>query len=198
MFKQLTFICLTASAVSAIGQTNPAITEWLINTDGTTGRHYVSGNSTPINDSYLVNVQTVQYSNDYSYINASGIPAYIIGPYLDGNPAQATDNDWLFQIPLNPIENTGSLTSTPLGPVGVFINGVPMYDFKDGGSYSSSQGQDVMGGGDGVWNRDAIQAEMDGFDCSKGHPSPIFSGGPGPGGYSGRRKLSSSPKPVSL
>ena len=57
-----------------------------------------------------------------------------------------------------------------------------MYDFKDGGSYSFAEGDDVMGGGDGVWNRDAVQAEMDGFDCSKGHPSPIFSGGSGPGG----------------
>lgn len=35
--------------------------------------------------------------------------------------------------------------------------------------------------GDRVWNRDAIVAENSGFDCAKGHPSPIF-GGMGPGG----------------
>lgn len=165
----------------SFGQTDPAIVNWLINTTGITGRHYVQGNSTPINDSYPANVQTVQYSATYSYINSSGIPGYIVGPYLDGNPALATNNNWLFKIPLNPVENTGTLTSTPFGCIGVFINGVPMYDYKDGASYSLSSGQDDMQNGDGVWNRNAIEAENDGFDCAKGHPSPIFSGPPGPG-----------------
>jgi|GEM_PF-4141682 len=36
-------------------QLNPAIASWLINTDGTTGRHYVQGNSTPIVDADLAN-----------------------------------------------------------------------------------------------------------------------------------------------
>ncbi|MEZ4938094.1 MAG: YHYH protein [Crocinitomicaceae bacterium] len=162
-------------------QTDPAITSWLINTTGITGRHYVSGNSTPVTDTASANVQLVQYSNDFSYINCSGIPAYIVGPYLDGNPALATNNAWLFKIPLNPSANTGTLTEPPLGCIGVFINGVPMYDYKDAASYSSSTQQDEMQGGDGVWNRNAILAENDGFDCAKGHPSPIFNGPPGPG-----------------
>jgi len=162
--------------------THPAVTNWLINTTGITGRHYIQGNTTPIVDTAQANVQRVQYSNDYSYIECSGIPAYIIGPYLDGNPAIATNNQWLFRIPLNPVENTGQLTGTPLGPVGLLINGVPIYDFKDAASYSLSQGGDAMMGGDGVWNRNAILAENDGFDCAKGHPSPIFAGPPGPGG----------------
>ncbi len=166
----------------AFAQTNPAITEWIINTTGATGSHYVTGNSTPISDPYEANVQTVSYSADYAYANATGIPSYIIGPYQDGNPAQGTDNDWIFKIPLNPVENTGTLTSTPFGSIGVFINGVPMYDYKDGQSYSSASGSDSQMAGDGVWNRNAILAEMDGFDCAKGHPSPIFSGPPGPGG----------------
>lgn len=180
--KFIPTLLFTALCSCAMSQTNPAITSWLINTTGITGRHYVQGNSTPINDSYLANVETVQYSANYAYINSSGIPGYIVGPYLDGNPALATDNNWLFKINLNPTPNNGTLTSTPLGCIGVFINGVPMYDFKDGGSYSLSSGQDDMQNGDGVWNRDAVQAEMDGFDCAKGHPSPIFSGPPGPGG----------------
>ncbi|MFT5600451.1 MAG: hypothetical protein ACI9N1_000686 [Flavobacteriales bacterium] len=172
--------------ISISAQTNPAITDWLFNTDGTTARHYVSGNSTPINDADLVNVQSVEYSNDYSYIMSTGLPSYIIGPYLDGNPSQASDNQHIFKIPLAPVENTGTLTSTPFGSIGVFVNGVPMYDYKDGSSYSLSGGADAGGPsggtGDGVWNRDAIKAENDGFDCAKGHPSPIFSGGGGPGG----------------
>ena len=186
MKKLLCTGLIIASVTSLTAQTNPAITSWLINTAGTTARHYVSGNATPINDTDPVNVQTVQYSTNYSYVSASGLPSYIIGPYLDGNPSQASDNGHIFKIPLNPVENTGTLTSTPFGSIGVFINGVPMYDYKDGVSYSFSNsaeaGGPLGGTGDGVWNRDAIQAENAGFDCAKGHPSPIFSGPPGPGG----------------
>jgi hypothetical protein len=183
LMKKLFFTCaLLAGFLSSemIAQTDPAITSWLINNSGITGRHYVSGNSTPISDTASANVQKVRYSTDFTYVNSSGIPSYIVGPYLDGNPALATNNAWLFKIPRNPVENTGTLTSTPFGAIGMFINGVPMYDYKDGASYSLSAQQDDMMNGDGVWNRNAIMAENDGFDCAKGHPSPIFSGG-GPG-----------------
>jgi hypothetical protein len=46
----------------AFSQTNPAITSWLQNTTGIKGRHYVKGNSTPINDDVFSNVQKLQYS----------------------------------------------------------------------------------------------------------------------------------------
>ena len=175
-------LALLSSMMVEAQTTDPVVVNWMINTTGITGRHYVQGNSTPITDTAQANVQKVQYSATDVYINASGIPAYIVGPYLDGNPSLATHNDWLFQIPLVPVENTGTLTSTPFGPIGVFINGVPIYDFKDGASYNLSTGMDDMQNGDGVWNRNAVMAENDGFDCAKGHPSPIFSGGPPPQG----------------
>ena len=174
MKRSLFTLLFALLSTAAIAQTtlSPTITNWMINTTSITGRHYVSGNFTPITDTIQANVQKVQYSTSYCYVNCSGIPAYVIGPYLDGNPAQGTHNEWLFKIPLNPTENTGVLTSTPLGPIGLLINGVPIYDYKDAMSYNN----------EGVWNRDAVINEMDGFDCAKGHPSPIFSGPPGPGG----------------
>lgn len=182
----LVFLGFSAAISAQEKSTNPAVTSWMINTTGITGRHYVQGNSTPINDTYEANVQSVEYSTNYSYIMASGIPAYIVGPYLDGNPSQASDNSNIYKIPLNPTENTGTSTATQMGAIGIWINGVAMYDYRDGVSYSNSNGADaggpLGGSGDGVWNRDAIVAENEGFDCSKGHPSPIFSGGPPPGG----------------
>ena len=39
------------------GQKNPAITNWMINNSDITGRHYVSGNSTVIEDTDQANVQ---------------------------------------------------------------------------------------------------------------------------------------------
>lgn len=163
------------------GQSNPAITSWILNTTGITGRHYVSGNPTPISDTYPANVQVVQYSASNAYITASGIPGYIVGPYLDGNPAQATNTNSIYKIPLNPTASSGTFTATSLGSIGVFINGVAMFDCKDAFSYKASTGTNVQMG-DGVWNRDAIVAERAGFDCAKGHPAPIFTGGPPPQG----------------
>src|ERR1700759_3432406 len=81
-------------------QTNPAITKWLQNTTGLTGRHYtVAGGSTPIVDAtYPANVQAVQYNATDVYITCSGIPSYLIGPYQDGNPNQGADNHNIYKI----------------------------------------------------------------------------------------------------
>lgn len=156
-------------------QTNPVITKWLINTTGVKGRHYVSGNSTPINDTDSSNVQKVLYSATWAYIKTKGIPAYITGPFLDGNPSLASNQNAIFKFPLNPTPNTGTLTPTTPGNIGVFINGVALFDYRDGVSWknstSSLAGGPLGGMGDNVWNRDAVPAEKVGFDCSKGHPA---------------------------
>ena len=160
---------------SLFGQTNPAITNWLINTTGLTGRHYVNGNPTPIVDAVSANVQTVQYSASWVYVSTKGIPSYITGPFLDGNPSLATSQNAIFKISLNPVQNTGNPTNTNGGNIGIFINGVALFDYRDGISWKNSTnslaGGPLGGMGDGVWNRDAIPAEKLGFDCAKGHPA---------------------------
>lgn len=157
-------------------QTNPAITSWYINTTGLTGQHYVSGSSTPIVDaSYPANVQSVAYNSTHVYVSCSGIPSYIIGPYLDGNPNQAANNNNKYRIPLNPVQNTGTPAPTTAGTIGVFLNGVSLFDYRDGVSWKNATGAEaggpLGGSGDGVWNRDAVVAEKSGFDCAKGHPA---------------------------
>lgn len=172
MHKRLFTLGALLVACQLFAQTNPAITSWIINTDGSTGRHYVAGSGTTIPDTALTNVRWVQYSANYCYIKSSGIPSYPVGPYQDGNPSLATGRNWIFKIPLNPVQNTATLTNVGMGQIGVFINGVPMYNYADGMSYNNA----------GVWHRDAVYFERDGFDCAKGHPSPVFSGGaPGQG-----------------
>ncbi len=161
--------------MSSVFAQNPAITNWMINTTGLKGSHYVQGNSTPIQDDVEANVQQVEYSSDWVYVHTHGIPAYTTGPFLDNNPSLASDQDAIFRIPLKPTENTGTKTETNAANIGIFINGVALFDYRDGVSWSESR-QTIGGGplgqpGDGVWNRDAIPAEMDGFDCNKAHPA---------------------------
>jgi hypothetical protein len=62
-----------------------------------------------------------------------------------------------------------------MGNIGVFINGIGLFDDRDGVSWRATTGAlagGPLGGmGDMVWNRDAIVAERAGFDCAKGHPA---------------------------
>lgn len=171
----LTFLCTGVRA-----QTNPAITAWLQNTTET-GTYYLEGNSTLIENDILVNCQQVEYSNDFVYVTATGVPAYPTGPFLDRNPSLAENQDGLYKFPLNPVVNTGTPISTTGGNIGLFINGVALFDYRDGVAWNPTTNAPCGGpGGDrcpGVrgtvqaWNRDAIPAERAGFDCSKGHPA---------------------------
>jgi hypothetical protein len=181
--KKILFVLLTgALGTSLIAQTNPAITSWLRNTTSITGRHYVSGNSTPVVDAALANVQKVQYSTDWVYVTTNGIPSYITGPFLDGNPSLATtQNGAIFKIPLNPTQNKGTATATTGGNIGQFINGVALFDYRDGVAWNNTTsslcggpGRTACPGGPtatNAWNRDAIPAEKAGFDCAKAHPA---------------------------
>ena len=175
--KKLTLISsLTLLTIVSIGQTNPAITKWLQNTTQT-GSYYTSGNSTAISNGILVNCQKVEYSTNYVYVTTTGVPAYPTGPFLDGNPSQAQNQSAIFKFPLNPTQNTGTLTATTAGNIGVFINGVALFDYRDGVAWNNTTsticggpGNAPCPGGPGAtqaWNRDAIPAEKAGFDCSK-------------------------------
>ena len=175
MKKNVIILMLLIQSIYSSAQTNPIITSWIQNTTGITGRHYISGNSTPIVDAVLANAQAVQYSATWSYITTQGIPAYITGPFLDGNPSLASAQNAIFKFPLSPIQNTANPTNTTGGNIGVFINGVAFFDYRDGVSWQNStnslKGGPLGGMGDGVWNRDAVVGERLGFDCSKGHPA---------------------------
>ncbi len=161
-------------------QLNPAITSFLQNTT-LTGTYYVSGNSTALSNGIPVNCQLVEYTENHVYVHTKGIPAYPTGPFLDGNPSKASNQNAIFKIPLKPVQNTGTPTATTGGNIGIFINGVALFDYRDGVAWNANTnalcggpGNPPCPGGMGTtqaWNRDAIPAEMKGFDCSKAHPA---------------------------
>jgi hypothetical protein len=179
--KKLSLGIALGFAAINFAQTNPAITSWLQNTTET-GSYYTSGNSTALSNGIAVNCQAVQYSSNWVYVSTNGIPSYPTGPFLDGNPSTASDQNAIFKFPLNPTQNTGTATSTTGGNIGVFINGVALFDYRDGVAWNTSTnslcgglpGMSQCPGGPGAsqsWNRDAVPAEKLGFDCSKGHPA---------------------------
>lgn len=162
-------------SLCSFAQTNPAITSWMQNLTGIKGRHYVKNNSTAINDEDSANVLGVYYSASSVYVRANGVPGYVTGPFLDGNRSITESQNAIFKFPLNPVKNTGTPSGTAGGNIGIFINGVALFDFRDGISWQNStnslKGAFLGGMGDNVWNRDAVVAERLGFDCAKGHPA---------------------------
>lgn len=178
---KIKYALLTMSLAGGVSfAQGPEVTSWLQNTT-ITGSHYVSGNSTPIQDNVLVNCQLVEYSTDWVYIHTHGIPAYVTGPFQDGNPSVASDQNAIFKVSRFPTENTGTSTATTMGNIGTFINGVALFDYRDGvawdptsSSLCGGPGNSPCPGGPNAtmdWNRDAVIAEKPGFDCSKGHPA---------------------------
>lgn len=146
-FSCTLFVALLAPTVPAQG---PTVTSWIINPGAETGY-----------GGYLSNVQTVHYSATDVYVACTCIPGYDVGPWA-GNPNTPANQDFVFKITRNPVGNTGTLLATGLGHIGVWRNGVSIFNAKDGMSYNNQ----------GIWNRDALVWEGSSFDVCLGHPAP--------------------------
>jgi len=144
----IAFTLLIAIWQISFGQLTPDVTSWVINTTGQTGYNGI-----------LSNVQVVQYSTNYAYVSCTCIPGYSIGPW-NGNPNVASNQNFVFKITRNPVQNTGTLTTVGLGHIGVWSNGVSVFNVSDAQSYNNL----------GVWNRNAYYWEGSGFDNCLGHP----------------------------
>jgi hypothetical protein len=150
MLKVNATLLLFLSAFHLSAQIGPEITSWILNTTGATGYNGIASN-----------VQQVRYSADNVYVSATCIPGYDIGPWT-GNPNIPVNENFVFKITRHPQPNTGTLIATPLGHIGVWTNGVSIFNAKDAMSYNNQN----------VWHRNAIVAEGISFDNCLGHPAP--------------------------
>ena len=114
--------------------------------------------STGISSIYKVytNVNKIQYSSQYVYVSASGIPSYTIGPW-PSNPTVASNQNYTFQFPRVPMVNTGNKISTSLGNIAILTNGI--------GVFNANDAMNIMG-----WSRNAFFFEGSTFDSCRGHP----------------------------
>jgi len=128
----------------------PDLDSWFVNCDGTTGYKGI-----------LADVQQVDYTTNNVYVQSTGIPSHPIGPW-NNNPNDANDQQHLFRIKRSPAP-AGNNMKTPLGPIGTFVNGVPLFGPEDAFSWQNK----------GIWNRNAVVAEAISFDSCQGHPAPM-------------------------
>ena len=128
----------------------PELSSWILNVNNATGYSGISSN-----------VQKVQYSPDYVYVSATCIPGYDIGPWT-ANPNKPANQNFVFKITRKPTQNTGTATKIAGGHIGIWTNGVSIFNAWDAQSYNNA----------GVWNRNAYFFEGLSFDNCLGHPAP--------------------------
>ncbi len=146
---------LLCPAINA--QDGPELSAWRANIDGTMGR----SNNASIHNSvsqFAADVTATVHTPYHVFVDSEGIPSHEIGPW-PGNPNVATGRNWTWRLPRNPQAAT-SPTETPLGQIGTMVNGVPMFNTKDGRTYLNR----------GVWEQDAVYFEGQTMDVGIGHP----------------------------
>jgi hypothetical protein len=151
MFKKIILsLALWLSIGGAQAQVGPTVTSWIRNTTSATGYSGIPSN-----------VQLVQYSTSDVYVSATCIPGYSIGPW-PGNPNIPANKNFVYKITRNPAPNTGTPVAVGLGHVGVWTNGVSIFNAQDAMSYNNL----------GKWTQNAYFFEGSGFDNCLGHPAP--------------------------
>ncbi len=140
---------------------------------GTSVTTWTNGSQTQSLPAYC-GVQQVYYSGSWLYIRTTGLAAHVMGPwYLNSAHTSTFPNLPVNQHVLYRFPRTSTLTTAPttktltaLGAIGYFVDGVAMFDTRDGyvwtGSAESSSGT-------GYWNREAYVNESVTFDPGYAH-----------------------------
>jgi autotransporter-associated beta strand protein len=187
------FVLLPLLLASA-AQADPQITSWFTQNSGKYSRVYTTtanrtngvsattwntgGATLPHTSPSYADVYSVSYSNNWVYVKYSGIPSYVIGPWL--NPQGAVGNFWpgtqagLRRFPRTPAVQAGVKDSTAAGASGIFVNGVAAFNALDGQAWDGSaiQGQAQHTNATYYWHRNAPVAEGYNFDYALGHQLP--------------------------
>jgi hypothetical protein len=147
-------IAVIASIQLATAQGIPVINSWVMNVGGAYG--IVAGHS----DTIESNILKDQFDTNWVYVTCNCIPGYDIGPWAS-NPNWAKNMNFCFKITRTPVKNNGVLTTAGLGQIGVWTNGVSIFNAWDGMSYNNK----------GYWDRNALIYEGVSFDTCLGHPA---------------------------
>ena len=111
------------------------------------GARAFGGVSTPAN----ADVQRIRSTDSDVYINSNDLPSYVIGPWFDSQNGGvflnlASAQRIQVHISREPQAANETHTRTPMGPVGIWVNGVAAFNALDGASYNHNIGNDTGGG----------------------------------------------------
>lgn len=138
---------------------------------GTTSTTWSRGSITQSSPAYS-GVQSLYSSPNWIYLRTTGLGSHVMGPWYLGAartqlfPNLPKNTKALYRLPRNPaIPVTRTLTG--LGAIGYFVDGVAMFDGRDGFYWNGSS--ESSGPAGGIWNRDAYVNEGITFDPANAH-----------------------------
>jgi hypothetical protein len=116
--KTFALILIAIPAILGATVTDKLITSW----KQSTGTGY-SG--------YTADVYSVSYGANYVFVSANSIPSYTIGPTWTANPNTPKAQAKTWKLSRSPAE-ASTKTSTSLGTIGLWLDGVSIYNAYDG------------------------------------------------------------------
>jgi hypothetical protein len=134
---------------------------------GNTVTNWSNGANTQSSPAYC-GIQEVYSSTNWIYVRSTGLASYIMGPWMNGNfPNLPVNQKVLFRFPrTNSVPTTK--TSNGTGQIGVFVDGVAMYNSWDAFTWDTASNADEQNV-TGYWNRDAYVNEGASFDAGNAH-----------------------------
>jgi len=151
--KKLLLFFLISYTTHIVAQLPAVVTCWTINTDSTG----FAG--------ILTNAQAVQYDAANVYISTTDIASWIPVSYnWPNNPWLPQNQGFIFTLPRNPQPNTDTPLATPFGHIGIWKNGVSIYNTEDTKSFNDSN----------VWMQNAFffeHIQLQTMDECLGHPN---------------------------
>ncbi len=134
-------------------------------TAGNSVSNWSNGTQTQALPAYC-GVQEIYSSAGWVYVRSTGLGSHVMGPWLNGAFPNLPKNQKVFyRIPRTPVV-PGTKTLTGLGAIGYFVDGVAMFDSRDGFVWTGSA---ESGMGTGYWNREAYVNEGATFDPGYAH-----------------------------
>jgi hypothetical protein len=148
------------------GQYARIYTNDAMKTAGTPLTTWSNGSQTQSSPAYC-GVQDVYSSSNSIYVRSTGLASYNMGPWQNGSfPNLPVNQKIFYRVPrTNNVPATKSITGG--GQIGIFVDGVEMFNSWDAFYWNGSA--DTGGGGTGYWNRDAYVNEGPTFDPGNAH-----------------------------
>ncbi|HEY1171115.1 MAG TPA: YHYH protein [Verrucomicrobiae bacterium] len=179
---------LGASLSNVLAADSQMLTNWMTTNSGAYARVYKTttaesngtksttwtGQDSPV----YSDIQVVQYSANWVYVQYSGLSSHMMGPWLNPQGGQfqfwPTNQHGIRRFPRNPVVQSGTKDSTSGGYSGLFVNGVAIFNSLDGQAWDGSQiqGQAPHTQSTYYWHRNAPVAEAFNFDAALGHQPP--------------------------
>ena len=178
ILPSITLIGVALAATPAVSA-DPLLDSWLTAFAGKYARIYTSaaaqtagtavstwsnGSQTQASPAYS-GVQGIYSSADWVYLRTTGLGGHTMGPWPANFPNLPANQHAFYRLPRTQSVPT-TKTLTGLGSIGYFVDGVAMFDSRDGFVWNGSA---EAGNGNGYWNREAYVNEGATFDPAYAH-----------------------------